>query len=102
MENPIMIRGHTDNLAYGNPLAMNNWMLSTGRAEATRRRLASGGLVEDRFYRIEGVADREPMIEKNPADPRNRRVSITLLYRAGSFDDGGSTGIPSGPGGLSK
>jgi chemotaxis protein MotB len=102
MENPIMIRGHTDNLAYGNPQAMNNWMLSTGRAEATRRRLASGGLVEDRFYRIEGVADREPMIEKNPADPRNRRVSITLLYRAGSFDDGGSTGIPSGPGGLSK
>jgi chemotaxis protein MotB len=42
------------------------------------------------------------MIEKNPADPRNRRVSITLLYRAGSFDEGGSTSIPTGPGGLSK
>ena len=40
---------------------------------------------EVRFNRIEGVADREPMIEKDPADPRNRRVAITLLYRAGAF-----------------
>ncbi|MES2095191.1 MAG: flagellar motor protein MotB [Pseudomonadota bacterium] len=86
-ENPIMIRGHTDNLGYGNPAAMNNWMLSTGRAEATRRRLAAGGIVEPRFYRIEGVADREPMIENAPGDPRNRRVSITLLWRAGSFKE---------------
>ena len=84
-QNPIMIRGHTDSLGYGNPLNMNNWMLSSGRAEATRRRLASGGTPETRFYRIEGVADREPMIENAPTDPRNRRVSITLLWRAGSF-----------------
>jgi chemotaxis protein MotB len=84
-QNPIMIRGHTDNLGYGDPSAMNNWMLSSGRAEATRRRLSAGGTPEPRFYRIEGVADREPMIENNPSDPRNRRVSITLLWRAGSF-----------------
>ncbi len=83
MENPIMIRGHTDSLPYGDPRAMNNWMLSSGRAEATRRRLFAGGVPEERFNRIEGVADREPMIENNPADPRNRRVAITLLYRAG-------------------
>jgi len=81
MENPIMIRGHTDSLGYGDPLAMNNWMLSSGRAEATRRRLLSGSVSETRFERIEGVADREPLIVENPADPRNRRVSITLLYR---------------------
>ncbi|MEI9927813.1 MAG: OmpA family protein [Sphingomonas sp.] len=85
MENPIMIRGHTDSLPYGDPRAMNNWMLSSGRAEATRRRLFSGGVPETRFERIEGVADREPMIEANPADPRNRRVAITLLYRSGVF-----------------
>jgi hypothetical protein len=83
--NPIMIRGHTDSLGYGDPLAMNNWMLSSGRAEATRRRLAAGNIPEDRFNRIEGVADREPMIEDNKMDPRNRRVAITLLYRAGAF-----------------
>ncbi len=84
-DNPIMIRGHTDALGYGDPLAMNNWMLSSGRSEATRRRLAEGGIPESRFYRIEGVADREPMILANPTDPRNRRVAITLLYRAGAF-----------------
>ena len=84
-QNPIMIRGHTDSLPYGDPRAMNNWMLATGRAEATRRRLALGGIPETRFYRIEGVADREPMIADNPQDPRNRRVAITLLYRAGAF-----------------
>jgi len=85
MQNPIMIRGHTDSVPYGDPRAMNNWMLSSGRAEATRRRLLSGGTPEERFERIEGVADREPLIVKDPADPRNRRVAITLLYRRGIF-----------------
>jgi chemotaxis protein MotB len=84
-DNPIMIRGHTDSLSYGDRKTMNNWMLSTGRAEATRQRLAAAGIPEDRFDRIEGVADREPMIADNPADPRNRRVAITLLYRRGVF-----------------
>ena len=85
MVNPIMIRGHTDSVPYGDPRAMNNWMLSSGRAEATRRQLALGGIPEQRFERIEGVADREPMIQQNPTDPRNRRVAITLLYRPGVF-----------------
>lgn len=85
MTNPIMIRGHTDSVPYGDPRAMNNWMLASGRAEATRRRLLSGGTPEARFERIEGVADREPLITKNPSDPRNRRVAITLLYRRGVF-----------------
>jgi chemotaxis protein MotB len=104
MENPIMIRGHTDSLPYGDPRAMNNWMLSSGRAEATRRRLLGGGVPEMRFERIEGVADREPMITDNPADPRNRRVSITLLYRraaqgsAPGFGIGGRINLPPVPG----
>ncbi|KQO08321.1 MULTISPECIES: flagellar motor protein MotB [unclassified Sphingomonas] len=85
MKNPIMIRGHTDSVPYGDPRAMNNWMLSSGRAEATRRRLLIGGTPEARFERIEGVADREPLIVKDPSDPRNRRVAITLLYRRGVF-----------------
>lgn len=83
--NPIMIRGHTDSVPYGDPRAMNNWLLASGRAEATRRRLLGGGIPERRFERIEGVADREPIIAKDPYDPRNRRVAITLLYRKGSF-----------------
>jgi chemotaxis protein MotB len=81
MPNQVSIRGHTDSLPYGDPRQMNNWMLSSGRAEATRRKLGMGGVLERRFERIEGVADRDPYIAKDPTDPRNRRVSITLLYR---------------------
>lgn len=83
--NPVMIRGHTDSVPFGDPRRMNNWTLSSGRAEATRRRLATGGIPEARFERIEGVADREPIIRETPGDPRNRRVAITLLYRKGEF-----------------
>ena len=85
--NPVMIRGHTDSVPYGDPRAMNNWMLSTGRAEATRRRLALAGIPEARFSRIEGVADREPLVRDDATDPRNRRVAITLLFRQGRFGE---------------
>ena len=85
LENPIMIRGHTDAVPYGDPRAMNNWMLSSARAEATRRRLLGGGVGEGRFERIEGVADREPYVAGDPMDARNRRVAITLLYRKTVF-----------------
>ncbi len=85
-DNPLMIRGHTDSLRYGDPTNMNNWMLSSARSEETRRRLVAAGVPESRFERIEGVADREPMIAADPADPRNRRVAITLLYRKSKLD----------------
>ncbi|ODP39057.1 flagellar motor protein MotB [Sphingomonas turrisvirgatae] len=85
-ENKIMVRGHTDSLRYGDPTNMNNWMLSSARSEETRRRLVANGVPESRFERIEGVADREPLIVKDPADPRNRRVAITLLYRQSKLD----------------
>ena len=85
LDNAIMIRGHTDSLGFKNAAGINNWLLSSSRAEATRRRLAQDGLPDSRFERIEGVADREPMIKSNPADPRNRRVSITMLYRKSIF-----------------
>ncbi|MFW2830487.1 flagellar motor protein MotB [Sphingomonas sp. ID0503] len=81
LPNSVTIRGHTDSAPYGNTLAMNNWMLSTGRSEAVRRKLNGSGVADTRFNRIEGVADREPYIANNPYDPRNRRVSITLRYR---------------------
>jgi len=85
LPNTIMIRGHTDSLAFRNASGINNWLLSSSRAEATRQRLAQGGLPDTRFDRIEGVADREPLIADNPADARNRRVAITLLYRKSVF-----------------
>ena len=74
----VTIRGHTDALPWKPGIKANNWSLSAGRAEATRQALMRDGIGERRFRRIEGVADREPLIEKNPQDPRNRRMSILL------------------------
>lgn len=76
---PIIVRGHTDALPWRPGVKANNWSLSTGRAEATRQALMRGGLPESRFDRIEGVAEREPLVPTNPMDPRNRRISLLLL-----------------------
>ncbi len=40
--------------------------------------LMQQGIAIDRFRRIEGVADTEPLISGDPSDPRNRRISLTL------------------------
>ena len=60
-------------------MVANNWSLSAGRAEATRQELIRDGVAASRFNRIEGVADRELLVADNPADPRNRRISILLM-----------------------
>jgi chemotaxis protein MotB len=74
----VTIRGHTDALPWKSGVPANNWSLSAGRAEATRQALMRDGIGERRFRRIEGVADREPLIKDDPQDPRNRRMSILL------------------------
>ncbi|WP_422343539.1 flagellar motor protein MotB [Parasphingorhabdus sp.] len=79
--NPLMIRGHTDALPFSSGKTMNNWMLSTARAEATRKELQKNGIAPDAFFRIEGVSDREPYTPDDIYDPRNRRISITLGWR---------------------
>ena len=78
--NDLIVRGHTDALPYVASGAMNNWLLSTARAEATRQALSLAGLGSRRFARIEGVADREPFSPANRFDPKNRRMSITLAW----------------------
>lgn len=75
----ISIRGHTDALPWNGGAGANNWSLSAGRAEATRQALLRHGIAEARFRKIEGVADREPLIRDKPEDPRNRRISILLM-----------------------
>ena len=75
----LTIRGHTDALPWRPGIKGNNWSLSAGRAEATRQSLLAQGISEDRFKRIEGVADRELLIPTDPQDPRNRRISVLLL-----------------------
>jgi len=77
--NPLILRGHTDSLPWREGVVANNWSLSAGRAEATRQELIANTVAAERFARIEGVADTEPLIGDDPADPRNRRISLLLL-----------------------
>ena len=74
----LVVRGHTDSLAFRSSRQVNNWSLSAGRAEATRQALLRENVAPSRFKRIEGVADREPLVADDPTDPRNRRISIMV------------------------
>lgn len=79
LPNKLSIRGHTDSMGFAPDSVRNNWSLSTERADATRQFMQAQGISANRFSRIEGVADTNPNVPGNPADPRNRRVSITVL-----------------------
>ena len=80
--NAVIVRGHTDALPYASGRSVNNWTLSSARAEATRQALSHNGVGAGRFARIEGVAEREPYVPTDIYDPRNRRMSITLAWSA--------------------
>ena len=83
MPNQVVIRGHTDSLAYALDSDMNNWLLSAERAESTRQLLQKAGVPEGQIARVEGVADTEPYNPQDALDIRNRRISMTLLFRDG-------------------
>ena len=80
MPNKMAVKGHTDSTPFPEGSDRTNWSLSIERAEATRRMLEQAGMSSGRFARVEGVADTAPFAPKNPSDPRNRRISITVLY----------------------
>ncbi|MEM7524891.1 MAG: flagellar motor protein MotB [Pseudomonadota bacterium] len=78
VSNKIAIDGHTDAEPFESG-ANDNWRLSSGRADASRRALDAFGVASDRFVRVTGKADRELALPETPFDPRNRRVTLTLL-----------------------
>ena len=76
--NDLAVDGHTDAEPFSGS-SRDNWGLSAARADASRRALLTGGLDSDRIDRITGKADTELALPDAPLDPRNRRVTITLL-----------------------
>ena len=79
MPNKISITGHTDSTQYALSSTYTNWELSADRANDSRRELVADGVPADRIAQVVGVADQDPLDKANPADPRNRRISIVLL-----------------------
>jgi chemotaxis protein MotB len=79
LPNEISIAGHTDGRAYRSTDGYDNWSLSLDRADATRRTLVAAGLDRQRIAAVIGKADTEHVFPHSPHDPRNRRISITLL-----------------------
>lgn len=82
LPNPVAVSGHTDGRPYAGRSGYGNWELSADRANAARRGLVAAGVDEARFARVEGLADRVHLLPEDPADPRNRRISITILRAA--------------------
>ena len=76
--NDLAVDGHTDAEPFSG-VGEDNWGLSAARADASRRALLAGGLDSGRIDRITGKADTELALPEAPFDPRNRRVTITLL-----------------------
>ncbi len=76
--NKIAIEGHTDSSPARGETS--NWELSGARACAARRELEVDGVNPGRISRIAGFADRAPLVEDNPSDPRNRRISVIFLF----------------------
>ncbi|MDA8090895.1 MAG: OmpA family protein [Nitrospiraceae bacterium] len=79
MPNRVAIEGHTDAMPYVKG-DQTNWDLSTERALSTRRILQDCGLDPSRVSRVAGYADTVPLVKDDPLDPRNRRISIILLF----------------------
>ena len=81
LPNKVAVRGHTDSVKFANTDGKNNWALSAERAEETRKIIGKKGIPDSRFAKIEGVADTAPYNPNDPKDPRNRRISITVMNR---------------------
>jgi chemotaxis protein MotB len=80
LENRVVLEGHTSESPTGFD-DYTNWELSSDRANAARSLMEVSGLYDHQVREVRGLADRFPMIAYLPEDPRNRRVSIIVLYK---------------------
>jgi len=79
LKNKISLTGHTDSWAAPKPEAGKKWEISGNRAENARRTLIGFGVGKNRFFRVVGRADKDPLHASAPKSERNNRISILLL-----------------------
>ena len=76
---PITIAGHTDSQPLKGNSNKTNWDLSVDRANSARRQLTQYGVPEKQVESVIGLADKVPLLIKDPNNRQNRRISIVLL-----------------------
>ena len=82
VDNRISLSGHTDAQPYaGGDVGFGNWELSTNRANSSRRELVAGGLIDAKVMRVVGLASTVRLVQEDPFDPTNRRISIVVLNK---------------------
>jgi len=79
LPNKITVSGHTDAIVYSNDRSYGNWELSADRANASRRELLVGGMLDTKVMRVVGLADSMHLDRADPKNPINRRISIIVL-----------------------
>jgi chemotaxis protein MotB len=85
MPNAVVIEGHTDARPFrtaGLAGGYGNWDLSTDRANAARRFLHAHGLRPQQVAEIRGFADQKLLHPDDPADARNRRISVVVRFES--------------------
>ena len=85
----VRLTGHTDGAGFRNlgGGGRDNWELSASRANAARRVMVRAGLSPDRIEAVEGRADQELLIPEDPLDPRNRRITVSVLANVSPSSD---------------
>jgi chemotaxis protein MotB len=78
LDNDVLIEGHTDSHQFTADEQYSNWELSVDRANAARRVMMRDGLRPTQLKGVRGLADTQLHNPEDPADPRNRRVSILV------------------------
>lgn len=80
LPNPVVLEGHTDLQPYSGRTNYSNWELSTDRANAARRAMEAQGLRQGQVTEVRGYAATQLSNPNNPMDPRNRRVTVQVLW----------------------
>jgi chemotaxis protein MotB len=80
VENPVIIKGYTDNLPIVGGTHQTNWELSAARSFSVIRYFARRGLSPKRFQ-ARGYGEYRPVADNETAEGRgkNRRIEITVV-----------------------
>src|SRR5579862_7972149 len=80
LPNRITMEGHTDSKPFSDKAGYTNWELSSDRANAARRWMQDSGMRLDQVAQVRGFADQSLRNPANAADPKNRRITVIILY----------------------